>query len=261
METGEQIDTTDAVEETPRDYETEARALGWTPKEDFKGDEKRWFDAETFVRRGEEVMPLLKAQNKKLREDINELKREQRRAAEFFSKAEERAYTKALQEIERKHTEAVEVGDTSAARAAVNEMRTLEKDFESNKLTVEPEKTEAPSQDQLRAELETWVASNDWYGVDDNKTRYADLQAQLMGPAENYAQGRKSWFDELAKRVESKFSERPVSVNARPGARVPAKGGKTYADLPPDAKKLCDKWVANGVIKTRDDYVKSYQWD
>ena len=42
--------------EQPRDIEAEARKHGWRPKEEFKGDPARWTDAETFVKRADEVM-------------------------------------------------------------------------------------------------------------------------------------------------------------------------------------------------------------
>jgi hypothetical protein len=38
------------------------------------------------------------------------------------------------------------------------------------------------------------------------------------------------------------------------------RGAKTFADLPPNAKAMCDKWVKQGLIKTREDYVKAYDW-
>lgn len=265
METGEAIEVPteaaidgDSTSPEMRDFEAEAKAMGWTPKDDFKGDDKRWIDAETFVKRGEEMMPILKAQNKKLRQDMDDLKRQMKKAADHFSKAEERAFQKALAEIDRKHAEAVEVGDVAGARKAVVEMRELEKDFSSEV----PAAAEPTDQKQIAAEFQAWVEANDWYGADDAKTRYADLQAGLMGPAEEWPQGRKAWFAEIEKKVDAKFAARPPVVNAAPGARPAGKStSRTYADLPPDAKKLCDKWVSQGVIKDRATYVNSFQWD
>lgn len=261
MDSGEaiEVDTAapfegDSTSPEARDYEAEARAMGWTPKDEFKGDEKRWIDAETFVKRGEEVLPLLKAQNKKFKQELDDLKRQMKRASEYFSRAEERGYQQALADIERRHAEAVELGDKAAADKAARDMVKLEKEFDRSA----PEPTATP--EQIAAEFQAWVESNDWYATDETKTRYADLQASLMGPAENWPQGRAAWFAEIERRVSTKFAERKPPVNAAPGARVPAKNGKTYADLPPEAKAMCDKWVKNGIIKSRDDYVKSYDW-
>lgn len=266
MDTGEAIEVADAVvlegdstSPVERDYEAEARNHGWTPKDDFKGDPSKWVDAETFAKRADEVMPFLKKQNGAMKREIDDLKRQMRKAADYFSKAEERAYKQAAADIERKHSEAVEVGDTVAAKQAVADLRTLEKDFEQAKDGA-GDVDDKPNPDDLRKELNDWIEANDWYVLDDKKRAYADLQAERMGLAEHWTGGRKAWFDELAKRVDGKFSEKPVAhVNAG-GNRPGPKGGKSFADLPPEARKLCDKWVSSGLIKSRDDYVKNYDW-
>jgi hypothetical protein len=41
------------------------------------------------------------------------------------------------------------------------------------------------------------------------------------------------------------------------GPRRP-RGGKTGADLPPDAQKTADRFIRMGIIKTRDEYAKTY---
>lgn len=259
METETQVENVEAVEIQPRDYDTEARGHGWTPKDDFRGDPAKWVDAETFVRRADEVLPLLKKQNAGLKREMDDLKRQVRQASAHFSKSEERAYQRAKAELEQRHDEAVEVGDKAAARRASEEMRALESDRIAEPLVVADD---APTQDQLRAELAAWVESNDWYGADDIKTKYADMQAELMGPAEKWADGRKAWFAELERRTETKFAARRPAITTGTSQPSPGgRGGKSFADLPPEAKRMCEKWVKSGVIKSRDDYVKSYQWD
>jgi hypothetical protein len=34
--------------------------MGWTAKEKFRGDPERWVDAATFVKNGEESLPILR---------------------------------------------------------------------------------------------------------------------------------------------------------------------------------------------------------
>jgi hypothetical protein len=50
----------------------EAREDGWRPKEEFNGREEDWIDAETFVRRGKEINPLLRKNNEKLKRELDE---------------------------------------------------------------------------------------------------------------------------------------------------------------------------------------------
>lgn len=243
----------------PRDYEAEARSHGWTPKEEFKGDPDKWVDAETFARRADEVMPFLKKQNAALKRDLDDLRKQAKKAAEYFSKGEERAYARALADLESKMEEAVDTGDKAAAKRVMADMEKLK--AERVDLAVdEPVKEFDPAEAQR--ELAAWVEQNDWYVLDESKRKYADMQAALMGPAKDWPDGSKAYLDELAKRVDRKFSEKPPAQTSGGGNR--ATGGKTgrgYADLPPEAKRMCDKWVSNGLIKSREDYVKSYQWD
>jgi hypothetical protein len=41
------------------------------------------------------------------------------------------------------------------------------------------------------------------------------------------------------------------------GPRRP-RGGKTGADLPPDAMKTADRFIRMGIMKTRDEYAKTF---
>lgn len=265
---GAEIDTTDATVidlaiegagDTPqqRDYEAEARAHGWTPKEDFRGDAAKWVDAETFAKRADEVMPFLKKKSAAQDREIADLKRTIKQAAAFYEKAEERAFNRAMTELQAKHDAAVETGDVKASRAVLKEMDDLKSEVVGGKAEDKPIDPEA-----ARKELNNWIADNDWYVLDDTKRRFADLQADLMGPAINWEGGQQAWLTELGKRVEKKFTEaKPNPVNSggnRGGAKA---GGKSYADLPAAAKAQCDRFVKQGVIKDREQYARDYQWD
>lgn len=239
--------------EAPRDYEAEAREHGWTPKEDFKGDPAKWVDAEAFARRADEVMPFLKKQNGALKREIDELKKTFKQASTHFSKAEERAYTRALTELEARHAEAVELGDNAASRAIRQEMADLAK----------PAIEVAPSFDPAaeRKKIAEWIDRSDWYATDENRRFYADMQAKEMGEAHEWEGGTEGWLAEIDKRVARKFADKKPSLTNGGGNRgAPGGAGKTFADLPPEAKAACDKWVKNGLIKSREEYVKTYEF-
>ena len=46
------METIDKVGEEAPTIENEAREMGWTDKDGFKGDPEKWVDAATFVDRG-----------------------------------------------------------------------------------------------------------------------------------------------------------------------------------------------------------------
>lgn len=264
----EDLDTgaeTDAGEQQERDYEAEARALGWRPPEDFPGDSSKFVDAKTFVERGETMLPMVKAALAKERKEFAEFRKETRRALKFMGEAEKRGYERALADLQTRHDEAVEAGDVAGARKAVKEMGEL----------VKPEVPELdddkPDPRQAQREFAEWVEQNDWYVTDDKKRAYADIQAGAMGPAEEWDGGPKAWLEELGKRVSRKFAEQkpnPANPGGNRGTGAP-RGAKTYADLPPAAKALCDKWHRTGVFgdpskvtleDARKRYVRDYDW-
>jgi len=250
-------ETVEIADSSPaqRDYEAEARQHGWTDKEAFKGDQSKWVDAETFIRRADEVMPFLKKQNDALKREMADLKQQFKKASAHFEKSEQRAYERALTDLQARHTEAVETGDTVTANRLNDELADIKADIKAGKPVA------APDPDQARRELNEWVEQNDWYVLDDAKRRYADLQADLMGPAAQWGGGQKDWLEQLSSRVAKKFADpKPSPVNGGGNRGAPAKGGKTYSDLPPEAKAACDKWMKSGLIKSREDYVKSYDF-
>lgn len=253
LEAGAEVDTGGQQE---RDYEAEARHHGWTPKEDFRGDPARWVDAETFIKRADEVMPFLKKQNAALKREIDDMKREFKRASKHFSETEERAYQRALTELERRHDEAVEAGDVAESKRIRKEMAEL-------KPQTNDEQSDQPDPAQLRKELNEWIAENEWYVLDDDKRKYADLQAQLMGPAGEWEGGNKAYLAELGRRVEKKFStteKKPSPTNGGGNRESKGKSGRTLNDLPAIARAQAVKWDKQGIVKI-EDYLKTYEWD
>jgi len=107
-----------ATDDSHVDFVAEAAKMGWSPLEEFKGDPKHWTDAETFYNRAVQFMPIAKATIKKLSNKIDAMEREQKKASEFFSKAEQRGYEKAMFDIKVRQEAAVESGDVEAFRAA-----------------------------------------------------------------------------------------------------------------------------------------------
>lgn len=253
-----------AEDASPPNYETDARRFGWTPKEEFKGDPSRWVDAETFAKRGEELMPILKAQNKALIKRLDAMERTGKQAADFFSKAEQRAYERAVSDIRRQQEEAVEAGDLEAHRAASKELDKLEKPKAVEADVVDP--------DVRVEEFADWGKANKWYGTNATMRAYADAQADKLAKSKGGFLDRAD-LDAVADKVREKFEDefaeefatkankpRPRSAVEAVGSVRPGRTGKTFNDLPAEARAACDKWVKQGLIKSRDDYVKSYDW-
>src|SRR5690349_19252632 len=54
--------------ETARDFDKEAREMGWVPEAEFKGPKEKWKPAQNFVEDGEKILPIVRSQLKRERE-------------------------------------------------------------------------------------------------------------------------------------------------------------------------------------------------
>jgi len=243
------------------DVTAAAEAMGWRPLDQFKGDPAHHVDAETFYKRGQEMMPILKAQNKTLLTRLAAAEKTAKQAADFFSKAEQRAYERAVADIRAEQEAAVESGDVIAHRAAADKLDKLEKPGAPQDDDVTPE--------QRAEDFADWGKANKWYATNSLMQAYADSQAQILAKQKGGFLNRDD-LDAVAEKVKAKFADdfaddaepapKPRSRVDGGGTRQGARSGKTFADLPAQAQAMCDKWVKNGTIKSRDDYVKNYQW-
>jgi hypothetical protein len=160
------------------DYETEARALGWSPKEEWRGDEKRWVDAETFIERGKEILPVVNERNKKLVEEITSLKKDREREREetkqafdrfekFNAVVLEQMRSDQFSKIKEEQKQALDEGDDER----------YEK-LEEKRLKIDEElKIEAPKPQEVpqaeSPEIAEFKRSNGWFGADPVLTDYA----------------------------------------------------------------------------------------
>lgn len=253
------------VDTTPRDYEAEARQHGWMPKEEFKGDPDRWSDAKTFVDRTDEVLPLVKKEKRILKQENETLKRDMRHMVARFDTIEKRAYERAMADLEKRHTEAVEMGDVAGATKATKDMVALERE------TVAAPAPPASEQDVMEALIE-FRDDNPWYDKGGVERDYADLLAQKhageakkMPPSEFFAmigdKVREKYKDRLGKNEEDDDDPKPRRKVLSPveggGPRRP-RGGKSGADLPPEAVRTADRFIRMGIIKDRDAYAKTF---
>jgi len=262
----------EAQSPAPRDYEAEARQHGWTPQEEFKGDPDRWTDAETFVKRADEVMPLLKKQNSNLKAQIDQLNRTVKRLA----KAEQSAYDNAIRDLKAQAEQAVESGDLETYRKVDADLTALQKEASADA---------SPNDAAALDAFDTFRETNLWFdkGALPSASE-VEVEARLFADrlAEKYArQGLPNemepadFFAKIAEETEARFPllkakktrEKPPSAVA--GVTVPGAGrsAKTGANLPPEARRQAERFFNQGIIKGKDltdalnKYAASYDWN
>lgn len=244
-----------------RNFEQEALQNGWKPQEQWDGDPERWVDAETFVRRGEEILPIVRAENKKLKEQlaqtaqmVQSLQQKVNGGDETIKALQEahedtlkRALTQQRLELTQQLKQAQEEGDAAAVvqlEDQLEEVKAQQKELKDGKKA--PAEPQQVPEDPLFTQFKS---DNDWFGVDRRKTNFAlavgqELAAQgLMG---------KAFYDKIKEEVAATFGPReepPTSSKVEPGGATPSGDGKgssgkgrSYGDLPAEAKEACDRF-------------------
>ncbi|MDE2097563.1 MAG: hypothetical protein KGL39_09980 [Patescibacteria group bacterium] len=244
----------------------EAELQGWVPKELFRGDDSDWIDAETFVRRGKEINPILKKNNEVLLRKIeakdSELAEIREAVAEFkkfHADTEKRAYQKALADLKAEKKEALAEGDHERVVEIDDEILDL-KDKQRSPEVKKPSPPNPKDDPVYRA----WEDANPW-SREDAMSQAAVRAAELLRIQGRQETGR-IFLDLVAEKVKEAFPEKFNNQNRNrasaveggtPAAHRP--GGKTYADLPTEAKAACDKFVKQGLL-SREEYVREYDW-
>jgi hypothetical protein len=282
---GEEEGAASAAAETgARDYEAEALEHGWRPLSEFKGDPAHFIDAETFMKRADEMMPLLKAQRDRLKREVEQLKKDFKRANAHMEGIEKRAYEKALADLEEKHRNAVEAGDLKAATEAVKEIRELKP-----AATVE-ERNPAELKAQAEEALDAFREENPWYD-----------KANLAGATETEQLGRIYWDRMVDRHIDLTKTMAPADFFAhitdltkekypalfakapreKPGSAVEGvtrgkAGGasKTWDNLPPEAKRSFERMQGRGLLgikptgdkekdmaASRAYYARTFDWE
>lgn len=256
------------------DIEATARRMGWRPKTEFKGDESKWVDADSFVAKVQDEVPVLKRTLRDMDQKFARLEKkfeEQTQVLtdfrDFASRGEQRSYERALAELKSKRDIAVASADTAGFNSVQAEIEKLNVETKPT-TTARVERTDTQVQQTPPREITDWIADNPWYNNDTvlhNAAKGFDQQILKDSPGMSIAERLAAVKSEVQKRWPEKFGNtRRDAAGAvlTPGAssngRKPA---KSYDNLPAEAKKACDKFVKTIKGFTREQYVKDYAWD
>lgn len=245
--------------------EEKARRMGWIPKEEYSGPEEKWVDANVFIERGENELPVLRDRLRKQDEvaakrdrEISEMRKDVKALREHTSRVEKQAYEKAIEELRREQEEAITEGDTERFRQIEKKKEDLQK---SSQESFAPEQPQQPEVDPI---IKDWASQEPWFDNDVEMTEIA------IGLSRAHASRNMSMDDnlrEVSKKIRDMFPEkfgvnpkrnRPSAVEG--GGGVKRGKGNTYADLPPADRAICDRLIKEGTL-TKEEYVKYYPWN
>lgn len=251
--------------------------MGWVPEEEFRGDKSKWIDADRFIERGENELPILRERYKKLDErngalegEMREMKETLRQFAEHHKKVSEREYAKAKRDLERQRDEAISLADPKKVKEIEADMQELE--AMKPPAAKADDKAGAGDARRINADdqkhFEAWEKSpeNRWFKDDPELRAYACSIANYLQQTKPHLFGTAEFYPSVAEEVRTRFPgkftnprrDEPGTVHGTQTAAGGGKKGKGYNDLPAEAKKACDKFVKTIPGYTRDQYCKEY---
>lgn len=252
----------------PSAQEAEARKLGWRPEAEWDDSgNAEWLDAEQFVQRNNRLRErgdnILKAEVSSLKSEVRSMKQTLGEAADHLKKADQRAYAKALKDLEAKADKAVEEGDTDAYRAAKGEMKDL-----AQEVKAEAKPVTQPRDDPA---FQGWLPENAWYdprgdGFDPELAGYADSIAPQI--ARTGLVG-KPFYDRITTEMKKKFPDRFGNQRRKSAPAVEGGGsggggnGKTlWSQVPredqPQFKRFVDQGLYKDTKEDREKYAEVY---
>ena len=270
-------DTEDTTTEQSFDYEPQARLQGWRPQEEWTGDPDDWKSAEQFVKDGHEINALLKKNVSRLVNDTSQLKQQLSERDELITRLlknhendKKEAVEDAIKQLKKEHRHALKEDDDLTASEIEDEIEKKQKVLDDlNSQKDEPvAKKDAPPPEFL-----DWVDENKWYTEDPLMAADADaLGKQLIdsGRFQSYDAVLKAVTRKMKRMYPEAFEDKgkpakptsgsPVEGGSRGTTTTTQKKGRTYNDLPADAKAQCDRYVKQGTM-TQEDYIKYYDFD
>lgn len=214
------------VEVTPEGLVERAKMYGWHDPndEDYRGDPKTALGPQDFLDQAEKHPSMKKENFDRLEKKLVKMERNLEQSTK-----DQEAYIKmqtdaAISDFKAKQRQAVDDGDTDAFDAAEKSIQEAQKPVET---TIVPE-------------FDEFKRNNGWYGIDIEKTLYANQVDTILAPRGLSAAEH---FNELESEMEKKFPARKApSVQRNGRLKVPQKS-KTFDAMPQDAKDMCNRMM------------------
>lgn len=254
VDAAEDADVKEDAKEQEPDIEARARRMGWVPKEEFRGPESGWKDAEAFVEAGENALPVLRERNRKLDSEVAKLQAIVRELPGKLSKIEQQMYERATRELKDRQRKAVESGDVEEFDAVEREISSLQKQAK--------EEDGGKKKVDTQPIVDAWAKQNPWFNDDEDMAAYAQgIHSKTWdGNPDTLEENLEMVTERVKKTFAAKFEnpnrQKPAAVEGN-GAKIKTKRGKGYDDMPAEARAVCDELVAAKVL-TKDQYIKDY---
>lgn len=282
-----EIDTVSSDEE-----KAEATALGWSDKDKWRGSAESWVDAKTFLEKGRPVLAVLKQTNASLRGELEQSRAKMSslesslQAANASIAALQEAHDAdvkeqveaARRELREEIARASREGDHEALASATEKMVDLnaaakEAEKKDDDKSGKGDKGDKDGKDgaKLDPAFIAWAANNTEWLADPANVALSTVAGHKLRSNGDTSKGAE-FLDKVAAEVDKMLGRTGRAQAGKVsggnggtgrGGNTGGGGGKTYADLPAEAKAVCDRQGAklvgpNRIHKTIDSWRASY---
>lgn len=226
--------------------EAKARGMGWTPKDQWRGNPDNWFDANEYVKRGEQIMPILQANNRKSEAKLAAQEVELQKTKNALQAAQEsiavltQINTKTTisdakakrKELLRRQAQArkdendeleVEIGEEIAdattaiaqAEEALEEETPVTQGKKGGKQQQQQQTVEAPDP-ATDPDYQAWLVENPWFKTDMRKAGIATaIGADIKRSPEGKDLKGRAFFDKVSEEVNKLFEPHRRSTGSK----------------------------------------------
>lgn len=255
--------------------EAVARAKGWVPKEKYNKAPETWVDADTFLKRGENMATNLKKEVDTLRLRLRESEEVSRQFIEFQKEQaveKERQYNEQIKELTRQLSTANREGDFEIADVLEGKIEALKEVKAKTPVAsaVNPSSQQGaaltPEMQALEAEtLKDWIEDNPWV-KDPNMEVLATAMAKKMREEGETATMR-TFLDKVGERMKQTFPRR-LSTSGKRQEDATSGGGSSSGSgrsgksvsanqLSSEDRALMNKFIKQG-LTTEQEFLKNF---
>jgi len=260
-------DEADTEVSSERDWEGEAQRDGWRPLDEWSGDPDKWVDARTFVERGEEILPIVKARLGRQIEALERKVEEYAQTGAQFREFSEKALARERQEKEKLRAELREARKQAVAEGDADKFDRADEALRKMDENVPP--GTSPTQEAFQREVAGWFENHEIYGQNEKAQAMLDGFANTVKMLNPTLSGA-ALLDKIHERVQREAPELFENPNRRRGDNVenPKGGsgksngkGRSFSDLPQDAQAACRDFQKRIPGFTEKQYLENYDWE
>lgn len=253
------VDPSDALEPDAADPRAEIEAAakngGWTPKDQWTGKPEDYLDAPQFVLKAAEILPEVRKALKDARDEIKAVKKTMADFSDHHTKTETRMYEKARKDLEQALDQHTADNNLEGVKAVTKELSDM-----AVEAATRP-KAPATEEDGSDPIVEAWIEKNPWFNSDPVMQASAKALSAIIDRegvkdiSKNLAEVAKRIRAEFPHKFENQRRNDPAVVE---GASPPRGGGKTFNDLPADAKAMCIDFEKSIKGFKRETYIRDW---